>query len=261
MISELLTSVRQFRSPKDIALVVLDCGLTAAQADQLATRHDARVFKPERGYEIAPSKIRGREYLKALTARTFLDVHCPESDLIAWLDADTWVQDVSALDMLFDATADGKLAVVTHGSRYARKAMQIRWRLWGMASVKSSLYKNARRARVPERDARVIGVMHSLNAGVFALRRDAPSWQSWRRRQAQVIRRGRLFTADQLALSMVVHLDRLPVALMPEICNYFGPWKCQLDAPSGAGGGTRGVPSAVRPSGYCAISQRERHED
>jgi hypothetical protein len=108
--------------------------------------------------------------------------------------------------------------------------MSLRWAGMGYAQVRSILYKGARRAGVPEADARKVGDKPTLNAGVFALRTDAPHWDVWRTRQAQVLKRGRVFTADQLALGMIVYLDGLEAELMPETCNYMGPmWACSED--------------------------------
>lgn len=259
LLRELLASVREVRSAEEVELVVLDCGLLPEQADDLKMHFGVRVVVPGWEYRLNKARIRGREHLKVQIARAFLDTHCPDSDLIAWLDADTWVQDISALDMLFEAAAEGKLAIVSEGSRYAEQAIWVRWRFFGTAEVRSILYKNARRARIAERDARAIGVRSTLNAGVFALRRDAPHWAAWRRRQAQVIKRARLFSSDQLSLGMAIYLDKLPVALMPETCNYFGPWRCRVD--SGGGERDRRVSPAVRPSRYCSHGRRQGHED
>ncbi len=36
------------------------------------------------------------------------------------------------------------------------------------------------------------------------------------------MRRGRVFTSDQLAIGLTVYSDSLPYEVLPEICNYFG---------------------------------------
>lgn len=230
LIEDLAASIRAFRSADELGLAVIDGGLLPEQATRLVEFYGARILDMGWGFEIAPSRVRGREHLKVLTSRTFLDQHLPEAELIAWVDGDCWVQDICALDMLFDGASTGRLAVVSQTSRYAALAMSVRWAAFGYAQVRSILYKNARRSGVPERDARIIGDKPTLNAGVFALRRDAPHWAAWRARQAQVLKKGRIFVSDQLALGMIVHLDGLPVELAPETCNYMGPhWKCSAD--------------------------------
>ena len=230
LIEELAQSLRAFRDAQALGLVVIDGGLTADQKATLATRYGARVLEAGWGFDIPARRVRGREHLKVLTSRTFLDQHLPEADLICWLDGDTWVQDVSALDMLFQGAETGRLAVVSQTSRYSRVTMSLKWGVLGYAQVRSQLYKNARRAGLGEALARRVGDKPTFNAGVFALARDAPHWQAWRERQAQALKKGRVFTSDQLALGIIVHADGLPAELMPETCNYMGPlWTCTAD--------------------------------
>lgn len=231
LICDLLASIRRFRGPEALELLVLDCGLEPAQAQMLRDRFGARVEQVEWPYKLSPRRTRGREHLKANIARAFLDTYCPNSELICWVDADAWVQDIAALDLMFEAAATGKLAIVSQASRYGAVTMTLRWLGFGCAEIRSILYKNARKAGVREADARKMAAKGTLNAGVFALARTAPHWEAWRKRQRQVIGRARLFSSDQLSLGMAVYLDDMPVLLMPETCNYFGPlWRCSDDA-------------------------------
>ena len=230
LIEELCASVRHFRDATALGLVVIDGGLEAGQMEHLTTRYGARILQVGWGFDIHPSRIRGREHLKVLTSRTFLDQHLPDSDVIIWIDGDAWVQDISAVDMLCQGAERSGLAVVSQTSRYSQVTMTLQWAAFGYARVKSQLYKNARRAGLSEALARQVGDKPTFNAGVFAIRQDAPHWTAWRERQAEVIVKGRVFTSDQLALGLIVHADGLSVELMPEICNYMGPfWCCDAD--------------------------------
>ena len=58
------------------------------------------------------------------------------------------------------------------------------------------------------------------NAGVFALRTDAPHWRHLREWQERVLRYGKAFTSDQLALALTIYADGLPVELLSTWCNY-----------------------------------------
>jgi hypothetical protein len=230
LIDELCASVRYFRDASQMGLVVIDGGLEAEQKTHLQARYGARILEVGWGFDIAPSRIRGRDHLKVQIARTFLDTYLPDTGLIAWIDGDAWIQDMAALDMMFDAAEKGPLCIVSQSSRYATQTMALRWGAFGYAEVRSILYKNARRAGVSEKEARIIGNKGTLNSGVFVLRQDAPHWQAWRARQQRVINRGRVFTSDQLSLGLAVYVDGLPVELAPEICNYMGPhWCCAED--------------------------------
>ena len=230
LIEELCASVRYFRDAAAMGLVVIDGGLEPAQMEHLTQRYGARILQVGWGFDIHPSRIRGREHLKVLTSRTFLDQHLPDSDLIIWIDGDAWVHDIAAVDMLCQGAERSGLAVVSQTSRYSQVTMTVQWAAFGYARVKSQLYKNARRAGLSEALARKVGDKPTFNAGVFAIRRDAPHWNAWRERQAEVIVKGRVFTSDQLALGLIVHADGLSAELMPEICNYMGPyWTCTPD--------------------------------
>lgn len=236
LIDELCASVRHFRTAQDLEVAVIDGGLTGEQKSHLAARYGARILEVGWGFDIPAARIRGRDHLKVQIARSFLDQHLPESDLIAWIDGDAWIQDISALDMMFEASALGPISIVSQSSRNATHAMHLRWMgadwvgLGDFVQVRTILYKNARRAGVKEAEARAIGDKGVLNTGVFTLRRDAPHWALWRARQEEVIRRGRVFTSDQLSLALAVYVDGASLEVAPDICNYMGPNWCCDDA-------------------------------
>jgi hypothetical protein len=230
LIEELAASIRAQRTAEQVGFVVIDAGLEPTQREHLHDRYGAQILEVGWELDVPAARVRGREHLKVQVARAFLDRYLPEAERIAWIDADAWVQDASALDLLFQGADLGRLAIVSQTSRYSQVAMTLRWGPFGWAQVRSILYKNARRAGVPEADARRIGDRPTLNSGVFALRRNAPHWALWRARQAEVIRRGRIFTSDQLSLALAVYVDGAEVELMPETCNYMGPlWTCTAD--------------------------------
>ena len=229
LLEELAQSVRDRRGPGEIGLAVIDGGLTPEQKHELATVYDARILELGWTFDIAASRIKGRDHLKVLTSRSFLDQHLTEYEVIIWIDGDAWVQDFAAIDMMAAAARKQRLVVVSQTSRYSQVVMTLKWAAFGYAKVKAQLYKNARRAGLPEAEARLVGDKPTFNAGVFAIAPDAPHWAAWRKRIEQVIRKGRVFTADQLAMGLMVHADGLAVEHAPEICNYMGPWTCSAD--------------------------------
>jgi hypothetical protein len=230
LLEELAQSVRDLRSADALGLAVIDAGLEADQKRRLAERYGARILEVGWGFDVPASKVRGREHLKVQIARSFLDQHLPDADLIAWVDGDAWVQDMAGLDLMFGAAERGRMAIVSQAGRYSTNTMTLKWGAFGYAQVRSILYKNARRARLPERLARQMADKPTLNSGVFALRRDAPHWAAWRARQQEALKAGRIFTSDQLGLGLAVYVDGLPAEHAPEICNYMGPfWTCTED--------------------------------
>lgn len=229
LLEELAISVRAQRSADEMGLAVIDGGLEAEQKAWLVERYGATILDVGWKFDVAASRIKGRDHLKVLTARSFLDEILPDADVIVWIDGDAWVQDMAAVDMMVDAALKERLVVVSQTSRYSQVVMTLNWGPFGYAKVKGQLYKNARRAGLSEKEARLVGDKPTFNAGVFALARTAPHWSVWRKRIAQCLVKGRVFTADQLAMGLMVHADGMAVEHAPEICNYMGPWTCTAD--------------------------------
>jgi hypothetical protein len=157
----------------------------------------------------------------------------PDAEAIVFLDGDTWVQDWRALELLEGASARGALAVVADNGRFWDRQIDIRWLLGGiggLGQVRSFFFKNGRHGGLPLALLKDMGTRAQLNAGVFALRRDAPHWSAWRRWQASILKAGgKPFTSDQLAMGATVYADKLPVELLPEGCNYIRPYRVDIE--------------------------------
>ncbi|MBU6371747.1 MAG: glycosyl transferase [Alphaproteobacteria bacterium] len=229
LIEDLCESVRAQRDAVAMGLVVIDAGLTSDQCNHLAARYGARVIKVGWEFPEAEARSGGKEYVKMSVVRAFLDRHCPEASLIAWVDADAWIQDFAPLELMFAAAAQNRLAIVSQTSRYSAVSMTVQYVGLGLARVRSILYKNSRNAGLPEAICRQLGDKPTLNSGVFVLAREAPHWDVWRARMGEAIKRGRVFTVDQLSIGLMTYVDGMPVELCPETCNYMGPWKASED--------------------------------
>lgn len=232
LIEDLCESVRAQRDAAAMGLVVIDAGLTGDQCAHLSARYGARVIKVGWEFPEAEARAGGKEHLKMSVVRAFLDRHCPEAAFIAWVDADAWIQDFGPLDLMFEAAARHRLAIVSQTSRYSAVSMTIQYVGLGLARVRSILYKNSRNAGLPEAICRQLGDKPTLNSGVFVLAREAPHWDVWRARMGEAIKRGRVFTVDQLSIGLMTYVDGMPVELCPETCNYMGPWKATADGKS-----------------------------
>jgi hypothetical protein len=230
LIDDLALSVRSQREASAVGLCIIDAGLEPAQATHFTKRYGAKVIRVPWEFPDAEGRAGGKEYLKMSIVRAFMDRHNPEAELIAWVDADAWVQDFGALDQMFEAAKQNKLAIVSQSSRYSEVAMTVDWLALGAARVRSILYKNSRNAGYPESVCRKLGDKPTLNSGVLALARGAPHWDVWRRRMGEALSmRARVFTVDQLSIGLMTYVDGLPVELCPEVCNYMGPWKSSTD--------------------------------
>jgi len=229
LIDDLCLSVRAQRDAKAMGLTVIDAGLTPDQCTHLRDRYGAAVIKVPWEFPEAEARAGGKEHLKMSVVRAFLDRHHPDANIIAWVDADAWIQDMAPVELMFQAASQGKLAIVSQTSRYSSVSMTIQYVGLGLARVRSILYKNSRNAGLPEAICRKLGDKPTLNSGVFALARSAPHWDVWRARMGEAIKRGRVFTVDQLSIGLMIYADGMPVELCPETCNYMGPWKASDD--------------------------------
>lgn len=230
LLEDLVASVRAQPGGAEFAVSVIDVGLTAAQRDSLAQAHGARIL--DLPWEFPEAERRAaRPADKLSVARAFLDRYHPEAEIITWIDGDAWVQEIGPLELMFEAAARGRLAIVSQTSRYSSGTMSVQWVSvpLGLARVRSILFKNARIAGFDAATCRALATKPTLNAGCFSLAREAPHWEAMRRRMGQAVRKGKVFTLDQLAIGLAVHVDGLPVELCPETCNYMGPWRASDD--------------------------------
>lgn len=209
------------------AFGVIDAGLTQAQSWRLREGGATVVTLPD-DPALPAAALRKRPALAANFGKLWLDRLFPGYEVLIWLDADTWVQDRDAVRLVADAARTGALSIVSGGGRSWERPIEVRWLLgglWGLAQIRSFNFKNGRHAGLPLRILRDLGTRPLLNAGVFGLRADAPHWRAMRGWQARILRRGKPFTSDQIAMALAVHTDGLPVQLLPESCNYIAPWR------------------------------------
>lgn len=221
LVQELIASIAHAAPDRHTPVAVINAGL---RADQLAWLSDNGItaIQPST-LEAAARAVRKRPALAVNLGKLWLDTYLPDHDTIVWLDADTWVQDWGAVQLLIDAAQTGAMAVVPGSGRFHERVITMRWFLAGIGEVRSFNYKNASHARLPLTIRRDLGTRAQLNAGAFALRTDAPHWQTMRRWQQRILRHGKPFTSDQLAMALATYHDGLPLELMPTWCNTIVP--------------------------------------
>ena len=228
LVSELISSLRRFPEARELSIAVLDGGLGADQVAALES-DGCRVIEPDWPSPEIAERCRGREHLRIELAKPRLDRMFPDHEVILWLDGDTWVQTWDAIPIYVEVAARGRLAVVSQASRLQNHHIAMRRRLFGWVEPRGILFKNAIRAGLPKSLAWSLVNRPVLNAGVYALRQDAPHWARWRTWRDEALKKGRVFTAGQLALALTVYEDGLPYDALPESCNYMGPWRVDTE--------------------------------
>jgi len=194
-------------------LGILDLGLSDEDRAWLAER-DAVIQKP-RPHMGAGSLDRPLEL--AFLVRPFLPEYFPDFDVYCWIDSDVWLQNEDAVLALVEGAKTEGMAIA-HESERAYKFQ--RWLFLWTA-------KHFVLGYGPLRGLWLLTKPH-LNAGMFAIRANAPHWAAWARRYDAAIRRTGLITPhDQFALNQAIHQDRLPTRLLDAGAN----WICDRGVP------------------------------
>ena len=211
-------SIRDKPEGAKIALGVLDVGLSAAERSWL-DRQGAVVVAP--GWDLDfPERDSSPRHLQAQYGRPFLPRHFPGHDLYLWIDADAWVQDWGAVELILRAAAEGKLAIVPEMDRSYRSFFHAREEFHGVIG-------EGYRAAFDEAAAMRLGKLPLLNSGVFALSAHAPHWRAWAETLKTALQRSRNALIDQSTLNHVVYEQNLPAHFLPAWCN----WICHHAAP------------------------------
>lgn len=217
LLNELLASLFQFDAPLSNAIGILDLGLSSTTREELKNKVN-HIIQPEWDLVVDENVAKEKPHLRALTARPFLPKYFPGYDLYLWLDADTWVQNRFAIDWLLKAAATGSMAIVpqVHQSYFHTRKIN-NWR-------NNTLYMY-----YEKNGADLYWQRSYYNAGVFALRGDAPHWVSWAKQfQIGLHNSGSSRVCDQTALNYAIWTEKLQVHPLPALCN----WCCHLAIPS-----------------------------
>jgi lipopolysaccharide biosynthesis glycosyltransferase len=213
----LIKSLQQWEPRPFTALACLDVGL-GSESREWVSRHASHVVAPGWDLPIDRQLRENEPHLRALTARPFLPKYFPGYDVYLWIDADAWVQERFALEWYLAAAAEGSLAAVPQVDRaYRISEGVLGWRVRRMQGYFGE-----------EAGRRALWDTY-FNAGVFALRADAPHWKLWAKHFSEGLKvtNGAL-CCDQTALNHMLWAENLPVHPLPALCN----WLCHLAPPS-----------------------------
>ena len=100
LLDELINSIKRFKESENIAICVLDAGLTQEQKDLLSKKVD-EIKKANWDIEVPEFKVKGKEWLKSQVSRAFLPKYFPNYDKYLWIDCDAWVNDWNCIELYF----------------------------------------------------------------------------------------------------------------------------------------------------------------
>ena len=219
LLNELIDSIKRFDESKNVAICILDAGLTEDQKLKLSQKVDD-IKSAEWDIKVSAFKVKGREWLKSQVSRAFLPKYFPGYEKYLWIDADAWVNKWEALDLYFKGSNANKLAISTSADRSYGRVLRADWLIGSIAKVKSQNYKHAKSSGFSETVARKIALMPHLNIGVFCLNADAPHWVVWQKNLKQALSSGKIFGSEQVAMNITIYVDDLEIEILPAYCNW-----------------------------------------
>ena len=219
LLEELVDSIKRFKESSDVAICILDAGLTDSQKDKLSKKVDE--IKPaEWDIEVPAFKVKGKEWLKSQVSRAFLPNYFPNYEKYLWIDSDAWVNDWNTVELLIKACDNGKLGITqTVGPGY-KITSRVDWLFGKLAIIKSQNFKHAVKSKIGMEKARKLAFAPHINIGVFSLEKNSPGWKIWQKNLETTLKAGNIFGSEQLAINMSVYIDDLETEFLPLKCNW-----------------------------------------
>ena len=219
LLNELVNSIIRFEKSKEIAICILDAGLTENQKTILSKKVEE--IKPaEWDIDVPGFKVKGKEWLKSQVSRAFLPKYFPNYEKYLWIDCDAWVNDWRSVELYFKACDNGKLGITqTLGPGY-KIMSKVKWLFGKLAIIKSQNFKHAISSKIEIEKARKLAFAPHINIGVFSLEHDSPGWKSWQDNLKQTLKSGKIFGSEGLAMNISVYIDNIETEFLPLNCNW-----------------------------------------
>jgi lipopolysaccharide biosynthesis glycosyltransferase len=219
LLNELINSIKRFEKSRDIAICILDAGLSDQQKDELSSKVD-EIKSAEWDIKVPDSKIKGREWLKSQVSRAFLPKYFPNYEKYLWIDCDAWVNDWQTIELYFKACENEKLGITqTIGPGY-KITSRVDWVFGKLAIIKSQNFKHAIKSKISYEKARKLAFAPHINIGVFSLEKKSTTWEKWQENLKQTLKGGDIFGSEQLAMNMSVYIDNVETEFLPLNCNW-----------------------------------------
>ena len=219
LLEELINSIKRFKESENIAICVLDAGLTQQQKEQISKKVD-EIKKAEWDIEVPNYKIKGKDWLKSQVSRAFLPKYFPDYEKYLWIDCDAWVNDWSCIELYFKACDHGKLGITqTIGPGY-KITSKVNWLIGKLAIIKSQNFKHAVKSKIGYEKARKLAFAPHINIGVFSIEKNSEVWKSWQNNLSQTLKAGNIFGSEGLAINMSVYIDNIATEFLPLNCNW-----------------------------------------
>ena len=219
LLEELISSIKRFEKSRNIAICILDAGLTEEQKEKLLNKVD-EIKSAEWDIEVPGYKVRDKEWLKSQVSRAFLPKYFPNYEKYLWIDCDAWVNDWDCIELYFKACDYGKLGITqTIGPGY-KITSKVNWLFGKLAFINSQNFKHAVKSKIGYDKARKLAFAPHINIGVFSLEKNSKGWEVWQRNLSKTLKAGNIFGSEGLAINMSVYIDNLETEFLPLNCNW-----------------------------------------
>ena len=219
LLEELINSIKKFKESENVAICILDSGLTQDQKEKLSKIVD-EIKSAEWDIEVRQNKVKDKEWLKSQVSRAFLPKYFPNYEKYLWIDCDAWVNDWDAVELYFKACENGKLGITqTIGPGY-KITSKVNWLVGKLAIIKSQNFKHAVKSNIGYDNARKLAFAPHINIGVFSLEKDSIGWRTWQNNLEKTLKAGNIFGSEGLAINMSVYIDNLETEFLPLNCNW-----------------------------------------
>jgi hypothetical protein len=219
LLEELVDSIKKFKESENIAICILDAGLTEDQKKKLLVKVD-EIKSAEWDIEVPGYKVKNKEWLKSQVSRAFLPKYFPNYEKYLWIDCDAWVNDWNCIELYFKACNDGKLGITqTIGPGY-KVTSKVKWLFGKLAIIKSQNFKHAVKSKIGYDTARKLAFAPHINIGVFSLEKNSKGWDIWQNNLSKTLKEGNIFGSEGLAINMSVYIDNLDTEFLPLNCNW-----------------------------------------
>ncbi len=219
LLEELIDSIKKFKESENVAICILDAGLSKDQKEKLLKKVDE--IKPAAwDIEVPGYKVKDKEWLKSQISRAFLPKYFPNYEKYLWIDSDAWVNDWDSVELYFRACNDGKLGITqTLGPGY-KITSKVNWLVGKLAIIKSQNFKHAVKSKIGYEKARKLAFAPHINIGVFSLEKNSKGWEVWQNNLSKTLKAGNIFGSEGLAINMSVYIDNLETEFLPLNCNW-----------------------------------------
>jgi len=218
MLVDLLDSIDAVRIGEPLDFCVLDVGLTSEQRTQLEAR-TKKIVEPGWDFNF-PLRDRMPRHMQAQLARPFLPKHFPGYDRYLYLDADLWLQDYRAIQLLLLASHAENIAIIPE----IHRAYSHNYRIH--AGQLSDLAKHYVRGWGEQMGVSMAN-MPIINSGVWAMRYDLPYWDAWADTLHFALQRDANHMSEQCALNVALYSGKIAYYALPAWCN----WITSMAAP------------------------------